>query len=144
MDNQDMNIINEDNYLTGRGYLIVRATTARSAVPVPNATVNIRGSSAESSHILYSLKTDVNGLSGKIPLPAPLKSSAEHERSTRPYEQYNIEVFAEGYTPQNYLNVPIFDGITSYQTADLVPLPASLRNDSLIRADIYESTTPDL
>ena len=40
-----------------------------------------------------------------------------------PYQSYNIEVVLPQYESAVYDNVPIFDGITAIQQANLVPLP---------------------
>ncbi len=137
MDKQNKN--NEEINLSGTGYLIVRTTTARSAVPVPGAIINIRGVCTENSFVLYSLKTDSNGMTEKVSLPAPPKALTQSENITRSFALYCIDVFADGYVPQSYINVPVFDGITSYQTADLVPVSASSRIEPFMSAEIYDS-----
>jgi hypothetical protein len=136
MDNQNPNAERSND--SGTGYLIVRATTARSAVPVPGATINIIKANGETSHIIYSLKTDRNGMAEKISLAAPLKQVSISDDVIRPYALYNIEVYADGYAPQSYLDVPVYDGITSYQTADLIPLPSSSQNNHFLKPEIFK------
>jgi hypothetical protein len=41
-----------------------------------------------------------------------------------PYATYTIEVYATGYYPYEATNVPIFAGVTSLQSAPLIPLSA--------------------
>ncbi|NLW74775.1 MAG: hypothetical protein GX057_07850 [Clostridiales bacterium] len=105
--------------LTGVGYLIIRTTTARSAVPVSGATVTIKGAEPELSEIHITLKTDHDGMTEKETLPCPPKT-VRPVIGQRPYSLYDIHVHAEGYVPRSCIGIPIFDGITSYQTIDLV------------------------
>ena len=55
-----------------------------------------------------------------------------------PYTTYNISVNAEGYYESERVNVPLFQGITSLQIIDLIPLsefsdPYSQTPDALSR-----------
>ena len=110
------------------GYLTVRVSTARGAIPLEGASVNIRGNTEELSGIIYSLISDRDGKTPRVALNTPpAKSSAEPE-STTPYATYNIDVFKEGYTPVFFHNVPVFSGITSVQPAVMIPAGASSVN----------------
>ena len=106
------------------GYLIVKVSTARGAIPLENATVNIRGESAEDSGVLFSLRTDRDGQTEKISLPTPPPSaSATPGSGILPYSLYKIDVFMDGYVPLEFQGVPIFPNITSIQPAVMVPAP---------------------
>lgn len=112
----------KNDYLnnSGSGYLILRTTTARSSVPVPGALITIRDPDAEKTKII-SLITDSNGMSEKISLPAPHKSLNESNNTIRPQSFYIVEITSDGYIPLINQLLPIFDGITTYQTFDLIP-----------------------
>ena len=111
--------------LNSTGYLIVKVSTARGAIPLEDATVNIRGGSAENSGILFSLRTDRDGQTQKIALPTPLPSaSATPQSGVIPYSLYSVDVFKEGYVPLEFQAVPIFPNITSIQPAVMVPSPS--------------------
>ena len=104
-----------------KGYLIVKVSTARGAIPLEGATVNIRGNDADFSSVIYSLLSDRDGRTPRVALDAPpAKNSASPEDAT-PYATYNIDVFMDGYTTLFFHNVPIFSGITSIQPAVMVP-----------------------
>ena len=108
--------------LISNGYLIVKVSTASGAIPVEAVSVIIQGTDEENKNVLLSLTTDRNGLTPKIPLPAPSKElSSAPSPSSRPYSTYNIDVYKEGYYPQHYTGVPIFDGITAVQNARIIP-----------------------
>ncbi len=108
------------------GKLIVRVSAARGAVPIENATVIIQGKEPENEDIMLSLITNRDGLTDRVTLPAPSISLSQEPRpSKKPYSTYNIEVYKEGYYPQHYNGVPIFEGITAVQNAAIIPLSES-------------------
>ena len=111
------------------GYLIVKVSTARGAIPLEGATVNIRGGSPETSGVLYSLRTNRDGQTEKISLPTPPPSaSATPQSGVVPYSLYNIDVFQDGYVPLEFQGVPIFPNVTSIQPAVMVPAPSLSEN----------------
>ena len=104
------------------GYLTIRVSTARGAIPLEAAAVNIRGGDIEQSGVIYSLTTNADGVTPTVSLPTPPRSSSEAPQDTSPaYAVYNIDVFADGYAPAFFHNVPVFSGITSVQPAVLRP-----------------------
>lgn len=106
------------------GYLIVKVSTARGAIPLADATVNVRGGSAENSGVQLSLRTNRDGQTEKIALPTPNPSaSATPDSNVVPYSVYNIDVFREGYVPLEFQRVPIFPAVTSIQPAVMIPAP---------------------
>lgn len=122
------------------GYLIVKVSTARGAIPLENATVSIRGTPEQNSGILYSFETNQSGLTPKIALPAPRKSISQTPGNIPPYSLWNIDVFYKGFSTAHYTNVPVYAEITSVQNADLIPLP-----EGFSPSDTYnESSTPNL
>ena len=109
------------------GYLVVRVSTARGAIPLENATVSVRGTSAQSSDIIYSLETDESGLTPRLPLPAPPKSNSLSPDQSTPYSLWSIDVFKSGYATARYESVPVYPDVTSIQGAELVPLIEGVR-----------------
>lgn len=122
------------------GYLIVKVSTARGAIPLENATVSVRGTPEQNSGIIYSLETDSSGLTPRMPLPAPSKSISQTPGNIPPYSLWNIDVFYKGFSTAHYTNVPVYAEITSIQNADLIPLP-----EMFDPSETYnESSTPNL
>ena len=115
--------ISESEKFTGIGYLVVKVSTARGAIPLENASVNIRGAEPEISGVLFSLSSDSAGLTEKLSLPAPPRSLSESPSIVIPYALYNIDVFKEGYYDLHFNNVAVFDSITSIQPAVMIPNP---------------------
>ena len=107
------------------GYLTVRVSTAGGAIPLENAAVNIRGGDIDDSDVIYALTTNSDGLTPIVSLPTPPRSASQAPQNTAPaYAVYNIDVFATGYAPAFFHNVPVFSGITSVQPAAMIPLPS--------------------
>lgn len=114
----------------GMGYLTVRVTTARGAIPLEGARVDIRslGDEAQTDpavrgDIVASLVSGRDGRTPRTPLPAPPAAISERPSGKPPFSRYSVEVSLLGYRDQTYLGIPIFDGVTSLQSAILVPLP---------------------
>ena len=114
--------INQSNG-KGTGYLTVRVSTALGAIPLDKASVNIRGSTPETSGIVYSLQSDRDGLTERVALPTPsLYASAAPDRGV-PYSMWSIDIFREGYSPVYLERVPVYPSVTSVQSVAMVPLP---------------------
>lgn len=135
----------------GRGYLIVRTTTARGAIPISDARVDIRNQLPEDNEaagdVILSLLTDRDGSTGPIPLPAPPKAYSQRPDSERPpYATYHIEVRKNGYGDETFIGVPIFDGITAIQTVDLIPLPENGKENGFApyNSSFTETEAPNL
>lgn len=124
----------------GEGYLVVKVSTARGAIPLENASVSIRGATPETSDIIYSLTTGPDGLAPKVALPAPIRSLSESPGALIPYALYNVDVFKKGYIDLLFTNVAVFDGITSVQPAVMIPLPDNRFPDSF---DANADISPD-
>lgn len=114
----------------GTGYLIVRVTTAMGAIPLSGAQVDIRNYADEDTEepevqgdILTSMRTGRDGKTAKVALPTPPAAASESPGARQPFARYSVDVSLPGYRRQTYLGVPVFDGITSLQSANLVPLP---------------------
>ena len=107
----------------GAGYLIVQVTTANTAIPLGGATVRISRDDAKRPEILYNLVSGSDGRTERVRLEAPPRKGSLSPSDDRAFGSYNIEVSLSGYEGANYLHIPIYDGITAIQQANLVPLP---------------------
>ncbi len=133
---------------TGTGGIVVRVTTASGAIPLEDALVTVREyKSGSGGDIVATLRTNSSGLTEKISLPAPPRSMSLSPGNGKSYSSYLIQVDKDGYGMQQYINVPVFDGVVAVQNADLVPLPENGETD---RANpynpgiFYESEAPRL
>ena len=112
---------------TGYGYMIVRVTTARGAIPLDGATVTVSNYDPEfesgRGDVVAVYKTDGSGLTERFALAAPPRELSMTPGNGKSYQTYNVSVAKDGYYQQYYINAPVFEGITSIQNADMVPLP---------------------
>lgn len=107
----------------GNGMLIVQVFTADQTLPVSDATVMVSKSGEEGETLVRMMKTDKNGKTEAIKLPAPPAENSLTPGNTDLFNKYNIRVdYPRYYTTEN-LDVPIFEGQTSIQSISLVPLP---------------------
>ena len=63
--------MSENNNASGKGSLIVKASTASGAIPLENVTVVIQGLDSDNSDTLISLVTDRDGITPRVELSAP-------------------------------------------------------------------------
>ena len=117
----------------GTGYMIVRVTTARGAIPLEGAVVTVSDYLGEDvkdrGNAIYTLTTNSSGLTDKFTLPAPPRALSLSPGNGKSYLTYNIAVTKDGYYQQNYINAPVFEGITSIQNADMIPLSDNGQTD---------------
>jgi len=132
---------------SGNGFLRIRVTEAAGSLPVKGAVVRIteypgEDASAE-GELLYSMRTDADGLTPAVSLPAPPAVDSMAPGAAQPYALYNISVTYDGYYPVEGVGVPVFDRVTAVQPVNLLPFT---EEDRIAGADngrimIYE--TPD-
>lgn len=130
----------------GSGFLVVQVTTANSAIPLAGASVTIRAGASEGADILYQLRSGPDGRTARVTLAAPPRADSQRPAEEKPYATYEIEVSMPYFTPAEYHDVPIFDGITAIQQANLVPVPDNGRPDPFTLDDArqYETGAPEL
>ena len=109
--------------MPGRGYLIVSVRAGEGAIPLEGALVTLRGGDATEGDAIASFITDQSGNTPRITLPAPPRINSESPNGGKPYASYSADISLDGYFTNLYTNIPVFDTITSVQTAYLIPLP---------------------
>ena len=123
---------NEQN--VGYGYMIVRVTTARGAIPLEGATVTVSNYAPEfesgRGDAIAVYTTNSSGLTERFALPAPPRALSMSPGNGKSYQTYNISVAKDGYYQQYYINAPVFEGITAIQNADMIPLPDNGQTDN--------------
>ena len=114
------------------GFLTVTVRTANGAIPIENALVSIyenyttkNGNNDvlnSNGYLVFSTRTNKNGQTEKIALPTKKASLSTSPGNERPFMSYNVFASAEGYFDSDVINIPVFQGITSVQPIDLIPL----------------------
>lgn len=127
----------------GLGYIIVSVGGAGGAIPLPDATVRIFEyspvSNGKNGTLVTTLKTDRSGKTERVALSAPARSSSLYPNKEKSYSTYNIETYLEGYYPQQYINVPIFDGVTAIQNVNLIPIAENGRENLTYNTRFFEN-----
>ena len=142
--------MNRQDSGAGYGYIIVRVTTARGAIPLENATVSVKNYDPEfekgRGDIISVYTTNSSGLTERFVLPAPLRELSMAPGNGKSYQSYILTVNKEGYFNQEYINVPIFEGITAIQNADMIPMPENGQTDrrGYDNSIFFESENPKL
>ncbi|MBE6584514.1 MAG: carboxypeptidase regulatory-like domain-containing protein [Ruminococcaceae bacterium] len=133
------------NSTAGYGYMIVRVTTARGAIPLANATVYVQNFFPDGTlgkgDVIAVYTTNASGLTEKFALPAPPRNLSLSPGNGKSYATYNLTVAADGYGTRAYVNVPVFEGITAIQNVDMIPLSENGQAD---RFDPRSSVTLEI
>ena len=127
--------------MSGTGYLVVQVTTAASAIPLEGAFVTVSRVDTDSADVLFELRSGRDGKTPRVPLPTPARAASQQPGEIPPYAVYGVEVSHDGYETVIFQPIPIFDGVTAIQQADLIPVPVNENTDALQRnrPRIYET-----
>ena len=130
----------------GIGYLQMRISTAQGAIPIQNAKVVIRDHADRGGRLVSFTVSDRSGLTPNIALPTVPRALSEMPGNPQPFYTYYVDVSKEGYYTQYYQNVPVFDGVSSVQSVEMVPLPQNGYESNLTEDShrFFEGENPDL
>lgn len=124
------------------GYITVNVRTAGGALPVENAVVTVKDSGGA---ILAVFFTDRDGKTPRLKVLAPPRANSESPgAASPPFFNYNIDTDKEGFVSVRNVDVPVYPGITSVQTVDLIPIS---EGSSRLPGDVIsytEGTPPNL
>ncbi len=107
---------------SGVGYIKAEVTTGSGAVPIENAVVLITKKENGKTYLLKMLISDESGSTETVALPAPNVSFSETPDPTeKPFADYYISAYADGFYAENDMEVPVFSGVKSIQPIALIP-----------------------
>lgn len=113
---------NETPDVSGTGYIKAEVTTGGGAVPIENAVVLITKKENGKTYLLKMLISDESGSTETVALPAPNVSFSEMPDPTeKPFANYYISAYADGFYAENDMEVPVFSGVKSIQPIALIP-----------------------
>lgn len=113
------------------GSLQINVTSTIGYIPVADATISI--SVTGQTDTIEQVRTNSSGQTETLSLPAPpLEYSLEPEQLVRPYEEYTLQVEAEGYEPAVIEGSQILPDVTAMQPIELVPLEVG-REEEIIQ-----------
>ncbi len=105
----------------GTGGLVAIVTSLRRLYPVPNAKVTVFTGNIENKQVIATDTTDTSGRTGVFSLDTPSKQlSQQADRNALPFASYNMLIEADGYIDNIHLNIPVFSGVTSLQSSDMM------------------------
>ncbi|MBO5021746.1 MAG: hypothetical protein J6D52_13865 [Clostridia bacterium] len=105
------------------GQLVAIVTSLRGIYPVENAKVTVFTGNYGNMQVLDTAYTDQSGRTRPFVLQTPNKQiSLESDNKGIAYATYNLEVKAEGYVDNVHINIPVFSGVTSLQSSNLMLL----------------------
>ncbi len=132
--------MNGDTSKRGQGYLRVLVRAGGGTIPISDAMVLVYGTdrAGGNTDVLFSLRTDEDGITATVPLAAPPAAESMTPGYPEPFGRYNVTVQKTGYGTVENINVPIFDGVVSTQPVGLVPLSEFETDADGIRK-VYES-----
>lgn len=108
--------------VSGTGYIKAEVKTGSGAVPIENAVVLITRKKNGKNYLLKMLITDESGSTETVSLPAPNVSFSETpDPSEKPFADYYISAYADGFYAENDMEVPVFSGVKSIQPIALIP-----------------------
>ncbi len=114
-----------------RGTLRFRVYTAREALPVVGAVIEVTKVIGNNKHTFYKLTTDISGNTSTVYLPAPSSELSQYPENTiQPYALYDVYITADNFRDVSIKNLPVFDGILSKQSIAMVPMiPMAAEDD---------------
>ena len=127
---RDVNEFRNEN--SGNGTLKVQAFSGREAFPIVSARVVVTKDFDTGIQTFADELTDTSGIVEGIRLIAPQKGSATENNEVLPYSTYTIRVTHPYFVTTVYTNVPMFDGVTSIQPANMLPKTGTPTDDSEI------------
>ena len=97
-----------------------------------NAVVTVKDSAGALLAVFF---TDRDGRTPKLKVLAPPRANSESPgAASPPFFNYNIDTDKEGYVSVRNVDVPVYPGITSIQSVELIPLSegsSKFPNDSI-------------
>ncbi len=102
------------------GTLKVQVFAADQSYPIGSALVTVTGSDDKKQY--FKGYTDTSGIVDDISLPSVRDPSPDLPTDLPSFIKYDITVEHPRFTTNNYLDVPVFAGIKSIQTVQLVPI----------------------
>lgn len=126
----------------GTGFLIAQVYTSRGAIPIEGASISIYTDLPEGKNLLGNRSTDLSGKTTLIPLEAPDRSLSQQPSQIKPFASYVLQADHPLYYTVQIRDIQVFDGSTSVQNIDMIPLEEWSQDDQ--RLKVFSVTPPEL
>ena len=120
---------------SGTGFLQIRASTGRGAIPIAGARVIVSRPDEYRNANRLVMTTDADGMTPFVSLPTVDKALSQQPGNLRPFSAYDIRTEAPDQLTVVNLRVPIFDGISSIQRVDMVGPEENYSGDGIVIFD---------
>ena len=107
------------------GTIKTQVFTARGAYPVEQAQVDLYKVFPEGDYLISRQYTDRSGQVNPVTVPVYQRSLSESPGDSTPYVSYRIAVTHPGFADAVIEQVPVFEGVTSLQSVNLIPMAAT-------------------
>lgn len=102
------------------GFITARVFTSRGQIPISGASVIIE--SSDNSSVLGARITDDNGLTAPVRVETPAKAMSTQPGNELPFTSVNVRVSHPMYYTYYVRDAQVFEGQTSLQLAELIPI----------------------
>lgn len=107
-----------------KGRFRIHVDSAMSRSPVENARIRIFDT-GQPEKLLEEIRTDTNGNSETVELPAPPLEYSMEPVENQPYSEYTFQIEADGYEAFSISGAELFSGSLALQDVKLSPKEAS-------------------
>ena len=122
------------------GILSIRTYAASEAIPIEGVNIIIEGTDDVSRDVFYSVITDIDGVTPRIPLPTPsISYSLSPSSKELPYSTYDITATKDGYQSKTIRNVAIFAERDAVLPINMIPSDGSINPRGNSNAIITEN-----
>ena len=113
-----------ENTLSSEGFLSLKVTSSVNSRPIENAVIDISDINTPDT-VLEEVRTNEEGNTQTIELPAPNIAYSEAPSVPQPYSEYVIKIAAPGFEPIVITGAEILPSVRAIQNVSLVPLPTA-------------------
>ena len=107
------------------GTIKTQVFTARGTYPVEQAQVDLYKVFPDGDYLISRQYTDRSGQVNPVTVPVYQRSLSESPGDSTPYVSYRIAVTHPGFADAVIEQVPVFEGVTSLQSVNLIPMAAT-------------------
>ena len=120
---------------TGTGFLQIRVSSGREALPISGARVMVSRPEEQNNPNQLVLITDADGMTAFVALPTVDKALSQSPGAPLPFSTYSIRTEAPDQLTVVNLHVPIFDGVSSIQRVNMIAPEERYSGDGVIIFD---------
>ena len=108
--------------LSESGTMSARVFSAAEAEPIAGAVVRIKGAEEANRFFVYSLTTDIDGITEAVALPAPSVNYSQAPMAQEsPYAIYDVEISKDGFYSKRIFSVAVFSGVNAVLPVNMIP-----------------------